>query len=293
MKMKRTSKDYLMLTFKGVAMGAADVVPGVSGGTIAFISGIYEELLASIKSLDMQAVKLLFSFKLKELWKKINGNFLFFLFLGIGTSILSLAKLITTLLQTHPIFIWAFFFGLVLASTYFVSKRIKKWDFIRYVSFVIGIGIAYYITIATPAQTPDSLLFIFLCGMIAICAMILPGISGSFILLLLGKYEYVMNALITVNIPVIIVFAVGAVIGIISFSHLLTYLLNRFHDTTIAVLAGFMLGSLNKVWPWKEIVAETENNVLPHSYLWEGVGLMAVGFIVVYIIEKVSARKGA
>lgn len=282
-----------MLTFKGVAMGAADVVPGVSGGTIAFISGIYEELLASIKSFDLQAVKLLFSFKLKELWKKINGNFLFFLLLGIGTSVLSLAKLITTLLQTHPIFIWAFFFGLVLASTYFVSKRIKKWDFIRYVSFAVGIAIAYYITIATPAQTSDSLWFIFLCGMIAICAMILPGISGSFILLLLGKYEYVMNALITVNIPVIIVFAVGAVIGIVSFSHLLTYLLNRFHDTTIAVLAGFMLGSLNKVWPWKEIVAETENNVLPHSYLWEGVGLMAVGFILVYVIEKLSARKGA
>lgn len=291
--MKRTIKDYIVLALKGVGMGAADVVPGVSGGTIAFITGIYEELLASIKSFDLQAVKLLFSFKFKELWKKINGNFLFFLLLGIGTSVLSLAKLITTLLQTHPIFIWAFFFGLVLASTYFVSKRIKKWDFIRYLSFVIGIGIAYYITIATPAQTSDSLLFIFLCGMIAICAMILPGISGSFILLLLGKYEYVMNALITVNLPVIIVFAVGAAVGIISFSHLLTYLLNRFHDTTIAVLAGFMLGSLNKVWPWKEITEEVENNVLPHSYLWEGIGLMAVGFIVVYIIEKLSARKSS
>lgn len=290
--MQRTIKDYSILTLKGVAMGAADVVPGVSGGTIAFITDIYDELLTSIKSFDLQAVKLLFTFKIKELWKKVNGSFLLSVLLGIGISILSLAKLITTLLQTHPIFIWAFFFGLVLASTYFVSKRIKKWDFWRYVSFVIGIAVAYYITIATPAQTSDSLLFIFLCGMIAICAMILPGISGSFILLLLGKYEYVMNALITVNIPVILVFAVGAAIGIISFSHLLTFLLKRFHDTTIAILAGFMLGSLNKVWPWKEIVAEVENNVLPHSYVWEGIVLMAVGFLLVYIIEKLSAKKG-
>ncbi|MEG1794241.1 MAG: DUF368 domain-containing protein [Rikenellaceae bacterium] len=290
--MKRTIKDYFMVTLKGVAMGAADVVPGVSGGTIAFITDIYEELLASIKSVDLEAAKMLFSFRFKELWKKVNGNFLCSLLLGIGISILSLAKLITTLLETHPIFIWAFFFGLVLASTLFVSQRVKKWDVWRWLFFALGIAIAYYITIATPTETSNSLWFIFLCGMIAICAMILPGISGSFILLLLGKYEYVMGALITANIPVIVVFATGAVIGIVSFSHLLTFLLKRYHDTTISILAGFMLGSLNKVWPWKEITLDVEKNILPTEFIWEGIVLMAVGFLLVYIIEKLSARKG-
>ncbi|MEG2121598.1 MAG: DUF368 domain-containing protein [Rikenellaceae bacterium] len=290
--MKRTIKDYFMVTLKGVAMGAADVVPGVSGGTIAFITDIYEELLASIKSVDLEAAKMLFSFRFKELWKKVNGNFLCSLLLGIGISILSLAKLITTLLETHPIFIWAFFFGLVLASTLFVSQRVKKWDVWRWLFFALGIAIAYYITIATPTETSNSLWFIFLCGMIAICAMILPGISGSFILLLLGKYEYVMGALITANIPVIVVFAIGAVIGIVSFSHLLTFLLKRYHDTTISILAGFMLGSLNKVWPWKEITLDVEKNILPTEFIWEGIALMAVGFLLVYIIEKLSARKG-
>ncbi|MEG1553624.1 MAG: DUF368 domain-containing protein [Rikenellaceae bacterium] len=290
--MKRTIKDYFMVTLKGVAMGAADVVPGVSGGTIAFITDIYEELLASIKSVDLEAAKMLFSFRFKELWKKVNGNFLCSLLLGIGISILSLAKLITTLLETHPIFIWAFFFGLVLASTLFVSQRVKKWDVWRWLFFALGIAIAYYITIATPTETSNSLWFIFLCGMIAICAMILPGISGSFILLLLGKYEYVMGALITANIPVIVVFATGAVIGIVSFSHLLTFLLKRYHDTTISILAGFMLGSLNKVWPWKEITLDVEKNILPTEFIWEGIALMAVGFLLVYIIEKLSARKG-
>lgn len=291
MEMKRNIKDYFVLTMKGIAMGASDVVPGVSGGTIAFITDIYEELLSSIKSFDLQALKLLFSFKIKELWHKVNGSFLFSVLLGIGISVLSLAKLITTLLESHPIFVWAFFFGLVLASTLFVSKRVKKWDILRGVMFFIGVGVAYYITIATPAQTPDSLLFIFLCGAIAICAMILPGISGSFILLLLGKYEYVMEALITANIPVILVFALGAAVGIISFSHLLTFLLNRFHDTTIAILAGFMFGSLNKVWPWKEVIGDVENNTLPSQYLWEGVVLMVLGFAIVYVIEKISAKK--
>ncbi|MEG2282515.1 MAG: DUF368 domain-containing protein, partial [Rikenellaceae bacterium] len=209
-----------------------------------------------------------------------------------GIRILSLAKLITTLLETHPIFIWAFFFGLVLASTLFVSQRVKKWDVWRWLFFALGIAIAYYITIATPTETSNSLWFIFLCGMIAICAMILPGISGSFILLLLGKYEYVMGALITANIPVIVVFAIGAVIGIVSFSHLLTFLLKRYHDTTISILAGFMLGSLNKVWPWKEITLDVEKNILPTEFIWEGIALMAVGFLLVYIIEKLSARKG-
>ena len=250
--MERNIKDYTILTLKGMGMGAADVVPGVSGGTIAFIVGIYEELINSIKSVDLKTLKLLFTFKLKSFWNNINGNFLFSVILGILISVFSLAKLITFLLDDYPVLVWAFFFGLVIASTYFVSKRIQVWDWKRWLSFIIGVGIAYYITIATPSQTPENLSFIFLCGAIAICAMILPGISGSFILLLLGKYEFIMNAVKSLDITIIIVFACGAAIGLVLFSNVLSYLLRKFHDITIATLTGFMLGSLNKVWPWKK-----------------------------------------
>ena len=188
--MNRTFKDYSLLVLKGMGMGAADVVPGVSGGTIAFIVGIYEELIDSIKSINGESLKLLLTGKIAAFWKAINANFLLFLVTGIGISVFSLAKVITWLLTEHPILVWAFFFGLVLASTWFVSKDIKKWDWKTILSYVIGIIIAFYITIATPAETPTNLPFIFLCGVIAICAMILPGISGSFILVLLGKYFY-------------------------------------------------------------------------------------------------------
>lgn len=192
--MDRNLKDYGLLLLKGMGMGAADVVPGVSGGTIAFIVGIYEELIDSIKSINGASLKLLFTGKIAAFWKAINANFLLAIVAGIGISIFSLAKLITWLLVTHPILVWAFFFGLVLASTWFVSKDIKQWNWKSILSFIIGAIIAYYITVATPAETPTNLFFIFLCGAIAICAMILPGISGSFILVLLGKYFYIMEA---------------------------------------------------------------------------------------------------
>lgn len=298
--MNRNLKDYGLLLLKGMGMGAADVVPGVSGGTIAFIVGIYEELIDSIKSINGATLKLLFTGKIAAFWKAINANFLVALVAGIGISIFSLAKLITWLLVTHPILVWSFFFGLVLASTWFVSKDIKQWNWKSILCFIIGAVIAFYITVATPAQTPTNLFFIFLCGAIAICAMILPGISGSFILVLLGKYFYIMEAVKTFNIPVMLVFICGAVLGITSFSRVLSFALRRFHDTTIAVLAGFMLGSLNKVWPWKEI-SETvsdnhtvvvESNILPNELIWEAVGLMIVGFAIVYFLEKLS-MKGA
>ena len=301
--MDRNLKDYGLLLLKGMGMGAADVVPGVSGGTIAFIVGIYEELIDSIKSINGASLKLLFTGKIAAFWKAINANFLLAIVAGIGISIFSLAKLITWLLVTHPILVWAFFFGLVLASTWFVSKDIKQWNWKSILSFIIGAIIAYYITVATPAETPTNLFFIFLCGAIAICAMILPGISGSFILVLLGKYFYIMEAVKTLNIPVMLVFICGAVLGIISFSRVLSYALRRFHDTTIAVLAGFMLGSLNKVWPWKETIETytdshgvikplVEANILPDQLLWEAVGLMIFGFAIVYFLEKLS-MKGA
>lgn len=300
--MERTVKSYGMITLKGIAMGAADVVPGVSGGTIAFIVGIYEELIESIKSINGTNLKMLLQGKIASFWKAVNGNFLFSLVLGIAISIFSLAKLITYLLETYPILVWSFFFGLVLASTWFVSKDIKRWDWKTICCFAVGAIVALYITIATPAETPNGLWFIFLCGAIAICAMILPGISGSFILVLLGKYYYVMEAVKTLNIPIILVFMAGAVIGITSFSHLLSYLLRRYHDITIAVLAGFMLGSLNKVWPWKKVVETVtdehgivkpliETNILPNAFIWQSICLMVIGFFLVYFLEKLSTQK--
>lgn len=298
--MNRNLKDYGLLLLKGMGMGAADVVPGVSGGTIAFIVGIYEELIDSIKSINGATLKLLFTGKIAAFWKAINANFLIALVAGIGISIFSLAKIITWLLVTHPILVWSFFFGLVMASTWFVSKDIKQWNWKSILCFIIGALIAFYITVATPAQTPTNLFFIFLCGAIAICAMILPGISGSFILVLLGKYFYIMEAVKTLNIPVMLVFICGAALGITSFSRVLSFALRRFHDITIAVLAGFMLGSLNKVWPWKEI-SETvsdnhtvvvESNILPNELIGEAVGLMIFGFAIVYFLEKLS-MKGA
>lgn len=300
--MKRTFKDYLLVSLKGIAMGAADVVPGVSGGTIAFIVGIYEELLESIKSINLSSLKLLFTGKFSTFWKTINGNFLISLVIGIAISIFSLAKLITYLLETYPILVWAFFFGLVLASIWVVSKDIKKWNWKTILCFIVGAIVAFYITVATPAETPESLWFIFLCGAIAICAMILPGISGSFILVLLGKYFYIMESVKNLHLIVIIVFAMGAIVGIASFSRILSYALRNFYDITIAVLAGFMLGSLNKVWPWKETVETyidshgaikplTETNIWPNTLIWESVGLAVVGFAIVYFLEKLSNKE--
>ncbi len=300
--MKRQLKDYGLLLLKGMGMGAADVVPGVSGGTIAFISGIYGELIDSIKSINASSLKLLLTGKMASFWKAINANFLLAIVTGIAISIFSLAKLITWLLVNEPVLVWSFFFGLVLASTLFVARDIHKWDWKTYLSIIAGIVIAFYITVATPAETPTHLWFIFLCGAIAICAMILPGISGSFILVLLGKYFYIMEAVKTFNIPIMAVFICGAAIGIVSFSRVLSFALHRFHDVTIAVLAGFMLGSLNKVWPWKETI-ETyvdshgvvkpliEANILPNQQIGPAVALAVFGFLLVCVLENISKRK--
>lgn len=297
--------QYLLLTLKGCAMGMADVVPGVSGGTIAFISGIYEELIDSIKSVNLQALKLLFSFRLAEFWRHINGRFLCAVLLGIAISIFSLARLMTYLLTHHPIAIWSFFFGLIVASALLVARQVGKWDVRSLLSFVVGVAVAWWITVASPAETPDTWWFVMLSGAIAICAMILPGISGAFILLLLGKYQYIMQAVGDFNIPVMAIFVIGAAIGIISFSHLLSWLLKHWHDATVAMLMGFMLGSLNKVWPWKEVTdtyldshgelqSLVEHNVMPGRFealthqdaqLAEAVVLCIVGFLLIYAIE--------
>lgn len=300
--MKRKYSEYGLILLKGVAMGAADVVPGVSGGTIAFITGIYDELLESIKSINTQSLKLLVSGKPKQFWKAVNGNFLLCLVAGIGLSIFSLARIITLFLDSYPVLVWAFFFGLIAASTLFVAKEIRDWNWKNAIGFAAGIGIALYITSTTPANTPETLPFIFLCGFIAICAMILPGISGSFILLLMGKYSYIMAAVKHLDPMVLGIFGIGAVCGIATFSRLLSYALHRFRNLTLAVLTGFMLGSLNKVWPWKQTVstytdshgvekALTEINVAPDGFIWQAVILATAGFLLVWGIERIAPPK--
>jgi putative membrane protein len=308
---KQQINDYILTVLKGIGMGAADVIPGVSGGTIAFITGIYEELLSSIKKMPVACKNLISSkFNLKLFWKEANGNFLFALLLGIATSILSLAKLMTYLLEHHPVLVWSFFFGLILASVWFVLKDINKWKFSYFVSAILGIITGYMITVISPSETPDDLWFIFVSGAIAICAMILPGISGSFILLLLGKYKYILAALDRFDIPVLIVFIAGAIIGIISFSHFLSWLLKQYKFLTITFLAGIMFGSLNKIWPWKQVLESTtdshgkiipllEKNILPGTYseinnspslVLYAIAIMCIGFLIIFLMDTVASK---
>lgn len=250
---QRTIKDYVVITLKGLAMGAADVVPGVSGGTIAFISGIYEELLGSISNINVSLFKTLKEKGLKEAWKQLNGNFLVALFAGIAISLVSLAKVISWLLENQPILLWSFFFGLVLASIVYVAKQITKWNVVSVVLLIVGAIVAYWITTLPPlVSDSSSSLFLFFAGAIAICAMILPGISGSFILLLLGAYKPIINAINERDIKTIAVVGMGAIIGLLTFSRILKWLFKHYKNITLATLTGFIIGSLNKIWPWKQ-----------------------------------------
>lgn len=269
-------KNALLLYAKGMAMGAADVVPGVSGGTVAFITGIYDELLRSIGAIPNAAGALLRG-RVAEAWRIANAGFLVVLFAGILTSVLSLAKLITYLLEHHPIPVWSFFFGLILVSVHLVSKEIQRRSVSRLVSLCLGIGFAYWITVAAPMQWSSGSLSLFFAGAIAICAMILPGISGSFILVLLGLYPVVLGAVKAFDLGVMLIFASGCLVGLLSFSRLLSWVLQRWRDFTLAFLTGLMVGSLNKVWPWKETltwrvdshaqrVPLLEQNLLPGAY---------------------------
>lgn len=302
----RKFRDYFILILKGMGMGASDVVPGVSGGTIAFITGIYEELIDSIKSIDLEAVKLLFSLKIKDFWKKINGDFLVVVFSGILISIFTLANLLEFLLINYPVFIWSFFFGLVVASAIYILSDIKGVSLKVILSFLTGFALAFWITMITPAQSTEAYWFVFLSGSLAICAMILPGISGSFILLLLGKYQFILNAVSEFKISILGIFLVGAVIGLIAFSNILSWLLKKFRYETIAVLAGFMGGSLNKIWPWKE-TTETfidrhgieqplmQKNVWPElsldSDLIPAFLIASFGFSLIFIIIRLSKKQ--
>ncbi len=304
--MGRNLKDYVIISLKGVAMGAADVVPGVSGGTIAFISGIYEELIGSINQVNLKLLTTLRKEGIASAWKQVNGNFLLSLLIGIGISVVSLAKLIRHLLETQPVLIWSFFFGLVLASILYVGKKITRWQPGTIILLIAGGVLAYYITTLTPQEADVTYPYVFFSGALAICAMILPGISGSFILLLLGMYKPVLDAIHFRDIGVIAVLMAGAVVGLLSFSRLLKWLFDHYENLTLAVLTGFILGSLNKIWPWKEVLESEmingklkilkEQSVLPNAY--EGdpqlgmalvFGLLGFGFIL--LLERLADQK--
>ncbi len=287
-------------------MGAADIVPGVSGGTIALIAGIYEEFVNTLKSFNLSAIKALKNNGIKGFWEHINGNFLFALILGIGISLISMVQLIKFLLSDHPIPIWSFFFGLIVASAIFVGRQVTKWNFVNIIGLIGGTALIYWITTVVPAATPNNWYFIVISGAIAICAMILPGISGSFILLLLGKYAYIIDSLSAMRVSVILLFGSGCIIGLLSFSHFLSWLLKHYHNLTMAILTGFMIGSLNKIWPWKETLSFTTDrhgeeipleqiNLLPQSYKGDNLLLTAlvmavIGFAVIFVLESLGNR---
>lgn len=304
--MERSKRDYLVIVLKGMAMGAADIVPGVSGGTIALIAGIYEEFINSLKSFS-NVLMVWQKEGWTAAWKHINGKFLIALVSGIVISLLSLVGVITYGLEYYPVIMWAFFFGLILASTYFVGKRVEKWNVIPIIGFLIGAALIFLITSVSRAETPTDLWFVFISGMLAICAMLLPGISGAYILVLLGKYAYVLQALSDLNFKVISVFVLGCISGILSFSHLLSWMLRKHHNFTLALLTGFMLGSLNVIWPWKktleweidrhgEKIPLEQINVSPMNFEGDNHLVFAliialVGFVSIFVMEKLASSK--
>lgn len=267
-KMQRRFSDYLVISLKGLAMGAADAVPGVSGGTIAFISGIYEELINTISGINTALFKKLFTEGIKSFWIALNGNFIIALLLGIIVSFVSFMRLAKHLIEYYPILIWSFFFGLIIASIYFVGKQITKWNLASIFALIIGAIFAYYITLIPLSANNESSLFLFIAGAIAICAMILPGISGSFILVILGAYKTLSNAIDEWDFKKLIIFILGAFVGLLSFSHLLKWLFKHYHNITLALLTGFIFGSLNKIWPWKmtqTVMEKASGKIIPFS----------------------------
>ena len=307
--MNRSPLDYLIISLKGMAMGAADVVPGVSGGTIAFISGIYEELIGSLNNINFSLLKNLKNEGFKSTWKKVNGPFLLALLSGVFVSIISLAKGVEWLLENHPILLWSFFFGLVLASIIYIGKqiKIKPSDYILFLAMAVGAVVAYLITTLNPAETSDTNLFLFFAGALAICAMILPGISGSFILVIIGAYGPVLEALNSRNLKMILIFGAGAVVGLLSFSKLLKWFFEKYNRLTLAVITGFMIGSMNKIWPWKIAltfrtnskgvkIPLNEESISPVNFdgdpqLLQAIGLMVFGVLIILILEKISTKK--
>ncbi|MFA8301411.1 MAG: DUF368 domain-containing protein [Hyphomicrobiales bacterium] len=305
-------KEYISLLFKGIAMGAANVIPGVSGGTIALITGIFERIINSIKNIDLKAIKLLFSGQFKEFAKKIDLYFLIAVFVGIFIAIVSLARLFDYLFTNYPVYIWSYFFGLVLASVYFVGKTIEKWKLSVWITFIIGALIAIGISLLNPAKENDSFIYLILCGVISICSMILPGLSGSFVLILMGNYQLVMiHAINNRDIMTLLPVAIGAVIGLIAFSHILSWVFKSYKDQTISILTGFILGSLSILWPWQKPVFLTDatgniiykkgeqiiagyDKYLPNGFNSQvifAIILLIIGILSIYAIEKVASKQ--
>ncbi|MGB0361316.1 MAG: DUF368 domain-containing protein [Endozoicomonas sp.] len=302
---------YFALIAKGMAMGAADVVPGVSGGTIAFITGIYDRLLNALKNVSPSLLGMLRSDGIGAVWKQIDGTFLLCIFGGVLTSILSFAHVITYLLVSYPEMLCAFFFGLILISGFYMVQQVSQWSTVTVVALVTGIILAYGLGVLSPASLEPDSVTLFFAGAIAICAMILPGISGSFILLLMGLYSPVIEAMKGLDLGVLVIFGLGCISGLLSFSHVLSWLLKKHRDMVIALLTGLMLGALGKVWPWKEVVSTRMNgsgekvpliqvNISPldyeavtghAAYFIESLGLMAVAIVLVMTIEWLGGKK--
>lgn len=289
----------VVVALKGFFMGAANVVPGVSGGTIALISGIYEEIIEALNAVMSPAPwKALFKGRFKEFWKLVHGRFLLWLAIGCGLSIFTLAKLVERSLSHNPILVWAFFFGLILASAFFMLRDIKEWRWRDVLVTLVGVALGLVVCTLSPTETPDSMLFIFICGAIAICTMILPGISGSFILVILSKYDYIMGAVSGLDWPVLCVFALGCVVGILAFAKFLHWLLGRWERQTMLVLVGFVIGSLVKVWPWNDPASCLEAQTLrtgaagpldlqvPGAIAW-----CVAGIVLIVLIQWLGSRK--
>lgn len=296
--------EYLTLTAKGFCMGASDVIPGVSGGTMAFILGIYEELIDAIRSFDLKSIQLLLTLRLRGLLDRISWQFVLAVGIGILTAIFTLARALSWLLQNRPVLIWSFFLGLILASTLSVSRRVEGWCLSTWLGLLGGMVGTYFLVGLVPLSTPDSPWFLFLSGAVAICAMILPGISGAFILVLLGKYQFVLEAVNNRDFFILAIVAAGAVVGIAAFSRLLGWLLRNYHDLMVAVLTGLMLGSLRKVWPWKEtvenfvashgkVVTIVQANILPTYWNVEvlsALSLIGLGFLTVFSLDRMVGK---
>jgi len=303
--------DAVFVFLKGIAIGAANVIPGVSGGTIALITGVFERLINAIKSFDISAIRLLFQFQLKKFSQKVDLYFLILIFFGAALSILTLARVLDFWFTTYPYYIWALFFGLILASVFFVIKRIDDWTGPVFISLIGGLSVSILISIMSPLSENSSFFYLFLCGIIAICSMILPGLSGSFILVLMGNYQLIaIDAINSLNMAVIIPVALGAIFGLIVFSHLLSFIFKKYKNMTIASLSGFILGSLLILWPWKnelyklniagQFVLKKGGEKILEGYSWYlpsintetfvALCLMLVGAFLIYMIERVSTQ---
>jgi len=296
--------DRIALVVKGFCMGIADVIPGISGGTIAFLLGIYENLIASIKSLDLSFVQLIFKFRIKEALDGVAWIFLSCVFGGIILAVFTMSHPLSWALEHHPVMIHSFFFGLIVATVPIIAKILKKWTTVEVVLLLIAAVAAYGISQLVPQQTPESAWFIFLCGVIAICAMILPGISGSFLLLILGKYEYIIASVKNYDFVTLGVFLLGIVVGITTFARVLSWLFKKYHDITLATLTGLVVGSLSKIWPWREatsmaidrhgdIIPLKEIAVLPpqiNGEVFLAIVLMGVGFSLAMFLSRSGGK---